>query len=431
MERYFKGIPTWSNDDQRFVIMTDEWSGRIPVTKLEHWREFTNLLESDFFNPPNTQLIFRGHRRYDWGLTPSLGRVNANDIVTEALAQEQLELFRRAVRGRIPDNSLVDAGEEDELWSVGQHHGLKTPMIDFTHSPYVALFFTFVEDDDEDDNPYRAIFVLNKSFMAENSHTPNIRVLEPKKDYHGRLVNQAGLFIVAPYNQTIANEFIDVLLSDEYGKFKNITDDDLPHVLARYICKIYIKNEDREGCLRHLRRMNVHHASLFPDLIGASEYCNILIEEHYLHARIDEAGKQVEIAHENADVADVEEMSEIVDRTFAFEDKGGDMADFEEVTEYNGNENLYELLKGPTESSQVESGRIKIIANELEKQLEKHKLIDWESREAIQAKLRNVARAILRKFGYPVTAREQVVEKLIEVLENDTETVKQIEDKAL
>ena len=28
--------------------------------------------------------------------------------------------------------------------------------------------------------------------------------------------------------------------------------------------------------------MNVHHASLFPDLIGSSQYCNILIAEEAL-----------------------------------------------------------------------------------------------------------------------------------------------------
>ena len=49
--------------------------------------------------------------------------------------------------------------------------------------------------------------------------------------------------------------------------------------LAKYLCKIYIPNEDRVECLRHLRMMNVHHASLFPDLIGASNFCNIMVAE--------------------------------------------------------------------------------------------------------------------------------------------------------
>jgi hypothetical protein len=100
---YFEKIPLWTTDSaaRRFEIMADELSGRIPVTRLESWRDFTDLLESDFFNRPGVQLVFRGHRRFNWGLMPTLGRLTTNGIVTEALAHAQLERFKRAVRGRL------------------------------------------------------------------------------------------------------------------------------------------------------------------------------------------------------------------------------------------------------------------------------------------------------------------------------------------
>ena len=111
----FEKIPLWTTggSGKRFEIMADAINGRIPVTRLESWREFTDLLESDFFNRPGVQLVFRGHRRFDWSLMPTLGRLTTNGIVTERLAQAQLERFKRAVRGRLNDAAMVD--EDDEL----------------------------------------------------------------------------------------------------------------------------------------------------------------------------------------------------------------------------------------------------------------------------------------------------------------------------
>lgn len=415
-ESYFESIPRW-NDMPRFAVMADKLSGRIPVTRIENWRELFSLLENDFFNRPKTQFVFRGHRRYDWSLLPTLGRVPQNGIVTYELRREQLELFRRAVRGRLNDNSLLHLSDDtdDELWSVGQHHGLMTPLLDWTYSPYVALFFAFSREDQsgEEDNPYRALYVLNKTFVADDERCPDIRVLEPKRDDHGRLVNQAGLFTFSPPDSTIENKLIEVLSEnedigqdllnavEEHEDFVPQGQENEAEVLARYICKIYIRNEDREGCIKALRKMNVHHASLFPDLLGASDYCNLLIEEQYREAAIETERARSDTPSIAVPEIPIElpEVAIPVSPVHAPEVQA-----------------LIALLRMPEESKQVEPGRIEWIAGQLAPELEKHKLVDWDSREAVQARLRTTARITLRRLGYPAAARDQVVERIVDAL---------------
>lgn len=398
-EIYFERIPYWS-DSPRFIVMADEVSGRIPVTRLDDWRDFSNLLEDDFFNKAKTQFVFRGHRRGDWSLLPTLGRVTHNGIVTDDLAMQQLELFRRAVRGRLTDNTLLDVTDEsdDELWSVGQHHGLMTPLLDWTYSPYVGLFFAFSKEDQrgEEDNPYRSIYVINKTFVEDNGDCPDIRLLEPRRDDHGRLVNQAGLFTFSPTDSTIENKLIQLL--SEIDEFKEADENTEAELLANYICKIYIKNIDREGCIKSLRKMNVHHASLFPDLLGASDYCNLLIEEEQREYEIEKSEERIELTEEP--------------EGFAGSTDAGDMfiSDEKEVI------TIALLLKSDGEAKQVEPGRIQLIAETISKESPKFKVVDWTERAAARSSMRAFIRITLRKYGYPPQLWDTVIDRIINYL---------------
>lgn len=50
---YFAAIPSWPD----FTIMNDEVSGRVPVTKVPGWREFSGILEGKLFNRRDEELI--------------------------------------------------------------------------------------------------------------------------------------------------------------------------------------------------------------------------------------------------------------------------------------------------------------------------------------------------------------------------------------
>jgi hypothetical protein len=389
--RHFERVPEWPT----FAVIGDDVSGRVPVTRISSWRKLPDLLEAPFFNRPKSQLIYRGHRRYDWPLTPSLGRFDPRNIITADVAHTQLRLFRRAVRGRVSDRTLVEEAEEHELWSVGQHHGLMTPLLDWTYSPYVALFFAFEREDrrhGELDNPYRALYVLNKTHVEAEDRCPDISVLEPRKDDHGRLVNQAGLFTYSGYGNTLENFLIDSLRDEVLG---DVSEDEEAGELAKYICKIYIPNEERAECLRHLRMMNVHHASLFPDLLGAAQYCNVLVAHDAIALRQAEAAQK-----EEPQPVPVETQPETASVPASAKQA----------------KSMLEVLALPAEASGVEPARLSLIADELAVELSKQQFVDWEKRESVKAAMRNAARVVLRRLGYPATAREAVLDQLLAVI---------------
>lgn len=417
----FSDVPLWNPENPKtsFEILSDKVSGRVPVTRLESWREYTELLEHDFFNRPNVQLAFRGQRRFDWELAPSLGRLAANGIVTEILANEQLGLFRKAIRGRILDHSLLEDGpEDDELWSIGQHHGLMTPMLDWSYSPYVGLFFAFEKEDknDENDNPYRVVYALNKTFVSNDDVCPEIRVFEPKKDDYGRLVSQAGLFTFSPYDSTIENKLADVLSSEDFkdGDLAEATEQEQASILAKYICKIYIKNENQSGCLKYLRRMNVHHGSLFPDVQGAANFCNIYITETKREEQLTDQMTEPPSSIPNANEVMAGMREELLE--YIREKENSVEPEEENIL------SVRELLSIPDETQEMAQNALDTIAQEISKAVAKSTLVDWHERDALQAEIKNKTRVLLRKFGYPIDSREYVVENILNVIKDQEDT---------
>lgn len=171
--------------------------------------------------------------------------------------------------------------------------------------------------------------------------------------------------------------------------------EDEAEILAAYICKIYIRNGDRDACVRHLRRMNVHHASLFPDLIGASDYCNILTSEE---EQVAEIARQAAKAAANVVVPTSEPLLPTGEAP---------------ATAIGSTQTIEDVLRAPAEARQVEPGRIPVIALELAKTIADNKVVDWDKREGVQARLRNAVRVVLRKYGYPQSLREQVAEQVL------------------
>ena len=321
-EKYYLNLPKWPE----FEIHDKIIDGLIPSCRIESWEDFDAVVKKYIEDESEVDFVFRGQKHYKWHLEPTLDRT-VSGAVNADIAAKQLANFRLYTRGRLNDKAVLD--NDKELWALGQHHGLATPLLDWSSSPYVALFFAFEGEDDptwvddkgEPTNYSRCVYVLNKTFIEDLSdiNVPSqigesLMIVEPSIDDHGRLVNQAGLFSIAPYGETLGSALSNHLAES------GVNPDDVSEV-AQYICRIHIPNDliARALCLRKLRKMNIHHASLFPDLIGASGYCNDLIRDAVRSQAASESSYQreqtVELVASEPDVQDEQPEEQVAEET--------------------------------------------------------------------------------------------------------------------
>lgn len=284
-------------------------------------KDFTKLLDYLQSDDGHKGWVFRGQNDASWDLLPSLYRecLNPNPA---GLAFRHLEKFKIYVRGRVPN---TDGWTDERYWTLGRHYGLKTPLLDWTASPFIALFFAFCNDSAHDND--RALYALNASYMnrlfcqkigeslllndslretfetrfdlslydndekkvmmgrlilgrydTDLSQTDEksrliqdfisssvdhfFRLLSPKTGDNPRLLSQRGVFT---YQTTM--ESIEQVI-------KSIADQSKPLLL-----KVLIPKQLRDKALTFLNNMNINHLSLFPDLEGASRYCNEKLSE--------------------------------------------------------------------------------------------------------------------------------------------------------
>jgi hypothetical protein len=264
------------SDWPKLDIMSDEVDGGIPVTKVKNWQHLQDVFSNDKIFKSQDEFLFRGQRRANWGLAPSLARLSKYETIDRGIAENQLNQFKYSIRGRVKGIATLD---DLDVWAIGQHFGLMSPLLDWSRSPYVSMFFAFEQQDPKNETPKnysRAIFALNKTKLEKL----NIDIfVDSLSSEHDRLISQNGLFTISPFGESDTLE--TQILSELADREIDIED---PKILSRYIFKIHVPmetEEDRVDCFRSLRKMNLHHASLYPDLIGSSLHCNEIAKETY------------------------------------------------------------------------------------------------------------------------------------------------------
>jgi hypothetical protein len=240
----------------------------VGTVTFSSWKAFQVYISGEFLD--YRRYIFRGQRRDDWLLEPTLDRMlkKLGRERSRSARKAHLEHFKFATRGR-RGNNPPPLKTENDWWSLGQHHGLATPLLDWTSSPFVAAYFAFMSDSPDRTDHCLVCGLHTYSTEATSreikrqyqgaGRPPIVEILRPMTDENPRLVNQGALFTRGPDN-------VDL---ESWIRRHNPGDDETYGII-----RFAIPDRDREICLKALNRMNINHLTLFPDLYGASRYCN-------------------------------------------------------------------------------------------------------------------------------------------------------------
>jgi len=252
---------------------------------------------------PAKGMIYRGQKNASWDLRPSIFRIKPGMKVDY---YSHLERFKKYMIGKIDD---LQSMSDYEIWALGQHHGLKTPFLDWSVSPAIALYFAFEKNDGECGKS-RSLFKLNAARVNEiycekifdlisaitggssdskiwpkylkgksiiewyekskksskdidgrvidmftNMDKEYARCYSPKDLCTNRIIAQRGLFTYSLNSLCLE----DILASKyELGLYE----------------KYEISSSLRIKILEFLDSININDLSLFPDIEGAAKYSN-------------------------------------------------------------------------------------------------------------------------------------------------------------
>ncbi len=258
-----KIVMAWTTSEGRCGKAYCNRSNSGPASKLVPnvltWEE----AKTKFFGLERDRYIFRGQHNSKWLLQTGFHRRNRYNLSR----YERLDIPLLHAETSAKTKHVFDLTKPLELgafYALIQHHGYPTPLLDWTHSPFVAAYFAFNEKITPSDNvDYVRIFVFDEKNWCSDFYRlqtikatyPHFSLLKPLALENPRMAPQQSVFTV-----TNIADIENFLLTRSEVKAKS------------YIYAIDIPIAHRVRALSDLSLMGISAASLFPGLDGICEY---------------------------------------------------------------------------------------------------------------------------------------------------------------
>ncbi len=245
------------------------------INSVEDLISFLNLLPNHF--------IYRGHADAAWPLQSSLERIIGSKWSSEEAKKfEEYSISQFKSKFHLYDHENIQPNSKLAWLSIMQHYGVPTRLLDFTESPYVALYFALEAYTPQTHNDL-AIFaldystVMDRSIQHINSKDSTFKetrtsIVEKQDEIFDNVVDQSAYdiaWIAEPkqLNARLDRQAGSFLLSGNRGlRIQEVLDSKL--YIDVKIHKIRVSQSLYTNIFTLLRKMNITSKSLYGDLDG-------------------------------------------------------------------------------------------------------------------------------------------------------------------